>query len=688
MSVDKSAPATVDAGDTLNYSIDWTLSGNERSDNLSIVDTLPDDVSFVSATGGGVHSGEPSGGTVTWDLGERTPADGDTFGISVDVASPLPDGAILTNQVDISDDNGGTSDSDTTQTTVNSNHVLDVIKSGPASVNAGDQIFYTINWSISGTEDAEDVIIEDVVPENAAFFSASGASSIDDPGVGNRGLVRWHLGDQAHDASGSVQLVVVADNPLDDGTVIVNTASIADGNGGTSDEDDWSTTVNSSHGFVLTKSDLPDPIAPNGIINYTIHWEVTGNEPAHSVVITDYIPANTTYQGCGGCIPQPTYARWNLGDRNPGDQGDLSLQVRVITPLADETVITNDAFIADSNGGTPANAQATTLVDSDHYLTLEKSAPSAVGAGDEIVYTIQYGVYGDEPAPSVVITDAIPSNTDNYGCSGGLSCQILGNVATWQLGTLNPGQSGSVELTVDALDVLPDGTHIYNDAYIFDADDGHDQDSTDTTVTSGHGFSISKEDEPDPVNAGDTLTYTITWSVGGSEQAQGVYVTDTLPAEVTFLTASDGGDETSPGSGVVVWDLGGPYNPNNGDYVIVVTVQVDDPLPNDTVLENEVVIGDSNGGLPASASQQTTVRSSHTLDVDKDGPTNTSPDALIVYTIDWSVDGNEATDNLVIEDNTPDNSTFFNAEGAVTIDDPGVGNSGLVRWRLGAQLPG
>ena len=37
------------------------------------------------------------------------------------------------------------------------------------------------------------------------------------------------------------------------------------------------------------------------MINYTIHWTVTGNEPANNMVITDAIPANTTYWSCSSC---------------------------------------------------------------------------------------------------------------------------------------------------------------------------------------------------------------------------------------------------------------------------------------------------------------------------------------------------------------------------------------------------
>src|SRR3989441_1056508 len=54
-------------------------------------------------------------------------------------------------------------------------------------------------------------------------------------------------------------------------------------------------------------------------------------------------------------------------------------------------------------------------------------------------------------------------------------------------------------------------------------------------------LSITKTDNPDPVNAGATLTYTVTVTNGGPSTAANVQVTDNLPAGVTFQSASGTG---------------------------------------------------------------------------------------------------------------------------------------------------
>src|SRR3989475_10060245 len=60
-------------------------------------------------------------------------------------------------------------------------------------------------------------------------------------------------------------------------------------------------------------------------------------------------------------------------------------------------------------------------------------------------------------------------------------------------------------------------------------------------VTGSADLSITKTDNPDPVNAGATLTYTVTVTNGGPSTAANVQATDNLPAGVTFQSASGTG---------------------------------------------------------------------------------------------------------------------------------------------------
>lgn len=70
-----------------------------------------------------------------------------------------------------------------------------------------------------------------------------------------------------------------------------------------------------------------------------------------------------------------------------------------------------------------------------------------------------------------------------------------------------------------------------------------------TTVTSEVG--IVKSDKPDPLYAGDTLTYSVTVTNNSADVvANGIVVSDKLDSNVTFVGASDGGNLNS---GLITW---------------------------------------------------------------------------------------------------------------------------------------
>src|SRR5438045_1809106 len=62
-----------------------------------------------------------------------------------------------------------------------------------------------------------------------------------------------------------------------------------------------------------------------------------------------------------------------------------------------------------------------------------------------------------------------------------------------------------------------------------------------TTVNTAADLSITKSDSPDPVLAGNNLTYTIAVTNGGPSVARGVQVTDPVPANTSFVSADSGG---------------------------------------------------------------------------------------------------------------------------------------------------
>jgi len=634
--------------------------------NVVITDALPTNVAYVSCSPAPCSQ---AGGIVTWNLGNRNPNTSGTVVVTVTVASPLPNLTLLTNVARISDSNGGLPTVDTEQTTVNSSHALNVTKTGPANVAAGGRITYTIGWSVTGNETAVSLIIEDSTPPNTTFVSASGAATIDAPPAGSSGLVRWRLGNRAPGSSGTVTLVVNVNSPLPNGTIINNTASIYDGNGGTTASSGTSTTVGSGHSFLLSKFDSPDPVTPGSILNYTVHWELAGNETAQNVVITDSIPANTSFWTCGGCALQGGFVRWNLGLHFPGDSGDVTLQVIVNTPLPDGTIISNAARISDSNGGTPAQASTTTTVSSDHNLTINKSGPIAATAGSQIVYTIDYQVTGTEIAPSVTITDAIPAGTTYIAgsCQPAATCGQAGGVVTWTLGNLSPGSSGSVQFSVRVDTGLPNGTDVINTAYISDSEGKQATDSATTRI--GSEATLTLTDGRITVQPGELITYTI--SFYGAEPLNNGRIQLDLPANTTFVEASPG----YLNAGNAVFWLLAPQPPGFSGQLIVV-VRVDPVVDNGTIIGTAAYL--SGDGQSTNAPEEATVVSAPSWITAFKRPDRPAvePTARLTYTLMLSNTGNMHAHAATLADPLPPQVTFVNgslsATGGVASYDSGT----------------
>jgi len=103
-------------------------------------------------------------------------------------------------------------------------------------------------------------------------------------------------------------------------------------------------------------------------------------------------------------------------------------------------------------------------------------------------------------------------------------------------------------------------------------------------------FVISKVGAPAPVSAGGTLVYTIDYENRGSANATGVTITDTVPAGLTFVSATGGG---APAGSNIVWTIGDVGIGAAGE--VQASFTVDPAIPDGTVLNNTVVIADALG---------------------------------------------------------------------------------------------
>jgi len=669
------APDPVTAGGNLTYTLSYSNTGTAGATSLVISDSVPANTTFVSATGGGTLSA----GAVTWSIASLAAGTSGSVQLVVRVASPLANGTVITNSPYSIDSAETTPVSGAAiSTTVISAPVLAISATDvPDPVTAGGNVTYTLSYSNTGNAGATSLVITDTVPANTTFVSATGGGTL------SAGVVTWSIASLAAGASGSVQLVVRVTSSLANGTVITNgaysidSAETAPVTGGA-----VTTTVTSAPILSVTASDSPDPVAAGGDLTYTLSYSNTGTAGATSLVISDTVPANTTFvSATGGGTLSAGVVTWSIASLAAGASGSVQLVVRVATPLANGTTITNASYAIVSNEtqSVAGSTVTTTVTSSPGLSVVSTDAPDPVAAGANLTYTLSYSNTGSADATSVVMSDTVPGNTTFVSLTGGGT--LSGSVVTWSIGSVSPGASGTVSLTVRVNSPLANGTVIHNQTYsIASAQTAAVSGSDDTTtVTSAPVLAVSASDAPDPVVAGGNLTYTLNYSNTGSAGATSLVISDTLPANTTFVSATGGGTLSA---GVVTWSVASLAAGASGSVQLV--VRVASPLPNGTVITNGTYSVDSAETTPASgASIATTVTSAPVLAVSaNDAPDPVVAGANLTYTLSYSNTGSAGATSLVITDTVPANTTFVSATGGGTL------SAGVVTWSVTSLAAG
>ena len=312
---------------------------------------------------------------------------------------------------------------------------------------------------------------------------------------------------------------------------------------------------------VLTLAKVADPatVGGNQNVTYTITWSVAGAK-AVNVFVTDPIPAQTSYvsMGCGTttgtCTTSTTgtpvtSATWNLGTRNPGEGGTLTLVVKTAISVPNGSVIPNQAKIA-AEDIDPVFAAADVKAATAPQLQITKTANATiVNPGDPITYTVQVKNIGTDVAHNAVMTDTLPAGF-SFVTTSPVAASIVGQTGTWNLGEMIVGDTRTITYTVNVAPGTTAGT--YDNIAKAKADNAPEV-STLVPVETRVPKVLGEETEPvlqltktvskATVAPGDTVTYTVEIKNTGTGSAINVILTDLLPVGFTFkgtdLTTKD-----------------------------------------------------------------------------------------------------------------------------------------------------
>ena len=675
-------------GDDVSYTVNVSNNGPDLAENVVLTDELPDEVNYVSATASQGTCSE-AGGVVTCDLGDI--ASGGSVDVTIVVNAPTA--GTLNNTTSVTSDTGDPNpgnNGDSEETTVNPIAAdLAVDKSDAADpVREGDDVTYVVNVSNNGLQTAENVVLTDDLPDGVIYVSATpsqGSCSQD------AGTVTCNLGDILGGGSADVTIVVnapTAGTLTNNATVTSDTEDPNAGNNSDSEE----TTVNPiAADLAVDKSDAVDPVTEGDDVTYVVTVSNSGPETAENVVLTDDLPDGVTYVSAtpsqGTCSEAGGVVTCDLGDIASGGSEDVTIVVNAPTAGTLNNTASAASDTEDPNTGDNSDSEMTTveLFTPPTEIIIDNLDPEFSTEGSWSTYSndalLHYGsdfAYAQPGtgADRAIFTPDIAASADyevfvwwvmcwnNCASNAPYTVNHAGGSTTvredqgdrdragqWNsigVFTFNAGTSGSIVLTndtdgrvvADAVRLLPQGPPPP------EADLG-----------------VDKSDAADPVTEGDDVTYTVNVSNNGPDTAENVALTDNLPGDVTFVSATPEQGVCNEAGGVVTCDLDDIASGASAEVVIVVNTTTDGTITNNASATSDTFDPDTGNN---SASEDTTVNPAAGPEADLALTKSDDVDPVtegddVTYRVDVSNNGPDTAESVVLTDNLPGGVTFVSA---------------------------
>jgi uncharacterized repeat protein (TIGR01451 family) len=244
----------------------------------------------------------------------------------------------------------------------------------------------------------------------------------------------------------------------------------------------------------------------------------------------------------------------------------------VWSELGELTEMTVDAtlFAVELDPDTTDNSASVTVqrAVADIGLSLADS-PDPVLVGQPLTYTAAIANFGPDAAGNVRFSSATPAGTEFVSATSSQGSCSGTTFVFCEMGRIELGENAGITLVVTP---TQSGTIIRSASAStgsLDQNTANNAASTSTTVNSAADLAITMTDSPDPVKKRRELTYAINVVNNGPSTASGVVVTDALPPDVIFMSATSSQGSCS-GTATVTCELGSLASGAGVDVTIVI----------------------------------------------------------------------------------------------------------------------
>jgi uncharacterized repeat protein (TIGR01451 family) len=317
--------------------------------------------------------------------------------------------------------------------------------------------------------------------------------------------------------------------------------------------------------------------APGGRSVFAIRYRNEGSATAESIVLTDTLPANTTYVDDSSGVAATVgagWVSWTLGPLDPNQQHQFRIVLGNTATPSDTLHNEVEVFTTgdDNFGNNQAGSDVHVIEGQPDLYVNKQSTPGDPVAGQTFRYEIDYGNQGPVPSGPVWLTDTLPMSTTIvswYSENGyDLWTEMVSDSSQLVLSAASiPGYWGDriyLRLRVNA--EVPQGTQLTDVVEIYtegDADPNNNQRTHDNTWVGAPRWNgrVDKELDWGQLVPGGQVLYWFDLENGGNMPAH-FWLTDTLPAG-TSLQDSWTWPPCCPSlppdyvdGNIVAWDMG------------------------------------------------------------------------------------------------------------------------------------
>ncbi|SCC13141.1 Uncharacterized protein BTT61001_01569 [Bacillus thuringiensis] len=557
--------------DTIEYTVFIQNNGSTTTNSIFFTDTIEDGTVFipgsVTVNNTVLPAADPNIGFFIPNIasGQATTITLQVSVTNLPALNPTPNTANIVYGFIFNPDFAPIQKSTTSNTTfvqINDADIVSLKTVDLTSVTIGDILTYTTTLTNIGNADATTVVFTDNIPDGTTFIEGS--------------VLVNNIPQLNANPSNGILVGTIAPNVSIPVTFSVTVVALP-ASGRIQNQSTSRYTINSEEQISTSNITITEVISAHviatkttpiqyadlqTIIPYTISITNNGNIQVENIIVTDIIPANTSFIDNSVIVngnARPSDNPLNgirIDNIPPNTTATILFQVRVTSipqtnPISNTSTIEYQYTIPNQPPITETIISSAAVTEIHHAnLNSNKAVDLAFATvGDTLTYTITLNQTGNVAANNVTIQDMIPQGTtfiENSVIVNGEALPGVNPVSGIPIDTITVGRNAvaSFQVTVTS---IPTPNELTNQAittfnYIVNPNNlpVTNTTTTNTVTTTVQNDNVVAIKSVNATNAlpSQTVTYTITITNSGNVTIEDIIAIDTAPVDTTFVTGS------------------------------------------------------------------------------------------------------------------------------------------------------